>query len=198
MFTVGGEANFPATRWSVVLTAGGPERPEGRAALTSLCESYWYPLYAYVRRTGHSADEAQDLTQDFIVQMLSGRYIHGADPEKGCFRAFLLTSLKFFLSDTRDRNRARRRGGGAPTLPFEISAAEEWYIREPAHAETPERIYERRWARALLDRVLNRLREEFVCHGRLDHFNRLKGICSAKPRSHTPIWRSNWGRRKVL
>ena len=175
MFTKGAEGDFPATRWSLVLMAGGPERPEGRAALTSLCESYWYPLYAYVRRSGYSADEAQDLAQDFIVRLLSGRYVNHADREKGCFRAFLLSSLKFFLADCRDRNRAQKRGGGATLLPFEISDGEELYRREPSHAETPERVYERRWARALLDRVLNRLRDEFIQHGRLDHFNRLKG-----------------------
>ena len=174
MVAMGGEGSFPATRWSLVLTAGGPEQPEGKAALSSLCESYWYPLYAYLRRCGHPAEQAQDLTHDFIVQLLSGRYIYLADPEKGFFRAFLLSSLKFFLSDCRDRDRAQKRGGGAAMLPFEISAGEERYQKEPAHAETPERIYERRWAGALLDRVLNRLRDEFVRHGRLDHFNRLK------------------------
>jgi len=171
MYTLAGERGFPATRWSLVLAAG---EPEGRTALTSLCESYWYPIYAYVRRCGYSAEDAQDLAQDFIVQLLSGRFVNHADPEKRCFRAFLLASLKFFLSDSRDRDRAQKRGGGATLLPFEIASGEEWYQRESAHEETPERIYERRWARALLDRVLNRLLDEFVRHGRLDHFNRLK------------------------
>lgn len=100
--------------------------------------------------------------------------IDRADPEKGRFRAFLLSSLKLFLSDEWDRERAQKRGGLAVTLPFEISAGEELYRREPAHDETPERIYERRWARTVLDQVFHRLREEFVRHGRLDHFNRLQ------------------------
>jgi RNA polymerase sigma-70 factor (ECF subfamily) len=139
-----------------------------------LCESYWYPLYAYIRRRGYTTDEAQDLTQEFFLRVLEGRYFDRADPEKGRFRAFLLSSLKFFLADEMDRNRTQKRGGGLTALPFEIANAEALYQREPAHEETPERIFERRWARALLDRVLDRLRGEFVRHGRLDHFNRLK------------------------
>jgi RNA polymerase sigma-70 factor (ECF subfamily) len=105
---------------------------------------------------------------------LSGSYFDRADPDKGYFRSFLLGALKFFLLDERDRNLAQKRGGGMASLPFEISSGEEIYLREPAHEETPERIFERRWAHSLLDRVLNRLRNEFVRHGRVDHFNRLK------------------------
>jgi DNA-directed RNA polymerase specialized sigma24 family protein len=105
--------------------------------------------------------------------MLDGRYLDRADPEKGRFRAFILTSLKFFLADEADRNRAQKRGGGN-VLSLEISSGEERYQRDPAHNETPERIFERCWALSMLDRVIDRLRAEFVQHGRLDHFNRLK------------------------
>src|SRR5207342_1391406 len=115
----------------------------------------------------------QDLTQDFFMRVLEGRYLDRADPGKGRFRAFLLTSLKFFVADEEDRNRAQKRGGGA-LLPLEFSSGEERYQREPAHDETPERIFERRWALSVLDRVMLRLRNEFVQHGRSEHFERLK------------------------
>src|ERR1700676_5583131 len=163
MHTLPGPSQFPTTRWTLVVAAGDPHRKESRAALVSLCENYWYPLYAYVRRRGHSADEAQDLTQEFFLRILDGRYLDRADPEKGRFRSFLLTSLKFFLADEMDRSRAQKRGGAA-VLPFEVSSGEERYQREPGHNETPERIFERRWAHSLLDKVVARLREEFVQH----------------------------------
>ena len=171
MLTMAGD-RFPATSWTLVLAAGAQNQPDRRAALASLCENYWYPLYAYLRRRNYDADEARDLTQGFFLRVLDGNYIGRVDPAKGRFRSFLLSSLNLFLSDERDRAHAMKRGGGV--LPFEISAAEELYQREPSHSETPERIYERRWARAVLDQVLARLREEFIRNGRLDHFNRLR------------------------
>jgi len=173
MDTLPGPSQFPATRWSLVVAAGDPHRKEARSALVSLCESYWYPLYAYLRRRGYSSDLAQDLTQEFFVRVIEGRYLDRAEPEKGRFRAFLLTSLKFFVADEDDRRRAHKRGGGM-VVPLEFSSGEERYQREPAHAETPERIYERRWALSVLDRVVEKLRNEFVQHGRPDHFERLK------------------------
>jgi len=173
MDTLPGPSQFPATRWSLVVAAGDPHRKEARSALVSLCESYWYPLYAYLRRRGYSSDQAQDLTQEFFVRVIEGRYLDRAEPEKGRFRAFLLTSLKFFVADEEDRRRAHKRGGGM-VVPLEFSSGEERYQREPGHDETPERIYERRWALSVLDRVVEKLRNEFVQHGRPDHFERLK------------------------
>jgi RNA polymerase sigma factor (sigma-70 family) len=173
MHTLPGASQFPTTRWSVVVAAGDPHPKEARSALVSLCEHYWYPLYAYLRRRGYPSDQAQDLTQEFFVRVLEGRYLDRADPEKGRFRSFILTSLKFFVADEADRDRARKRGGGM-VVPLEFSSGEERYQREPAHDETPERIFERRWALSLLDRVIEKLREEFVHHGRPEHFERLK------------------------
>jgi RNA polymerase sigma factor (sigma-70 family) len=173
MHTLPGASQFPTTRWSVVVAAGDPHRKEARSALVSLCEHYWYPLYAYLRRRGYPSDQAQDLTQEFFVRVLEGRYLDRADPEKGRFRSFILTSLKFFVADEADRDRARKRGGGM-VVSLEFSSGEGRYQREPAHDETPERIFERRWALSLLDRVIEKLREEFVHHGRPDHFERLK------------------------
>jgi RNA polymerase sigma factor (sigma-70 family) len=173
MHTKAGATQFPTTRWTLVVAAGDPRRKEARSALVGLCESYWYPLYAYLRRRGYPADQAQDLTQEFFVRVLEGRYLDRADPERGRFRSFLMSSLKFFVADQEDRNRAHKRGGGA-LVPIEFSSGEERYQREPAHDETPERIFERRWALSVLDRVVERLRSEFVQHGRPEHFERLK------------------------
>src|SRR5579864_8515907 len=173
MPTMPGPSQFPTTRWTLVVAAGDPQRKEARSALASLCENYWYPLYAYLRRHGYPADQAQDLTQGFFIRILEGRYLDRADPEKGRFRSFLLSSLKFFVADEEDRYRAHKRGGGA-LVPLEFSSGEERYRREPAHDETPERIFERRWALSVLDRVVERLRNEFVQHGRPEHFDRLK------------------------
>jgi len=173
MHTLPGASQFPTTRWTMVVAAGDPHRKEARSALVSLCENYWYPLYAYLRRRGYPADQAQDLTQEFFMRLLEGRYLDRADPAKGRFRAFLLTSLKFFVADEADRDRAHKRGGGM-VVPLEFSSGEERYQREPGHDETPERIFERRWALSVLDRVVERLRSEFLHHGRPEHFDRLK------------------------
>lgn len=156
-----------------MVAAGDPHRKQARAALVSLCENYWYPLYAWLRRRGYPMDQAQDLTQEFFIRVLEGRYLDRADPEKGRFRSFILTSLKFFVSDEEDRRRAYKRGGGA-VVPLEFSSGEDRYQREPAHDETPERLFERRWALSVLDRVMDNLRNEFLHHGRPEHFERMK------------------------
>src|SRR5690349_8620463 len=131
MHTMTGSSAFPTTRWTMVVAAGDPQRKEARSALVSLCETYWYPLYAYLRRRGYPPDQAQDLTQEFFVRLLEGRYLDRADPEKGRFRSFLLVSLKFFVADEEDRWRTLKRGGGM-LVRMELSSAEERYQREPA------------------------------------------------------------------
>jgi len=181
--TLEGRNQFPTTQWTLVVAAGDPDLKAARSALTSLCEKYWYPLYAYLRRRGYSSEEAQDLTQEFFVRVLEGRYLDRAQPEKGRFRAFMLSSLKFFVADEGDRARAQKRGGGM-VLPLEFSSGEERYQREPSHDETPERIFERRWALSVLDRVIERLRVEFVQGGRQAHFDRLKVFLLGQ--SHVP------------
>jgi RNA polymerase sigma factor (sigma-70 family) len=173
MHTLARSSQFPTTRWTLVVAAADPQRKDARSALVSLCEGYWYPLYAFLRRRGYPADQAQDLTQEFFIRVLEGRYLDRADPEKGRFRSFILTSLKFFVADEEDRHRAHKRGGGV-LVPLEFSSGEERYQREPAHDETPEWIFERRWALSMLDRVVEKLRNEFVRHGRPEHFERLK------------------------
>jgi RNA polymerase sigma factor (sigma-70 family) len=170
-----GRRTFATTRWSVVLAAGHASTGDSREALARLCESYWYPLYAYVRRWGYDADQAQDLTQEFFARLLEKHYLRAADPARGRFRSFLLASLKHFLSNERDRVGAAKRGGRATVVPLEFETAEGRYSREPVDAETPESIYERRWALILLERTLGRLRREFEAAGRNVLFARLEG-----------------------
>jgi RNA polymerase sigma-70 factor (ECF subfamily) len=168
-----GRNEFPTTSWSLVVAAGNPLDPDCCDALLRLCECYWYPVYAYVRRRGHAEQDAQDLTQDFFVRILEGRYLDRADPNRGRFRSFLLNSCKFFLSDQADRARAQKRGAGA-ILPFEIASGEQRYRFEPLDYKTPEHIFERGWAIVLIDRAVSCLRHEFVQHGSLDDFEKLK------------------------
>jgi RNA polymerase sigma factor (sigma-70 family) len=171
--TLPGRKEFPTTSWTLVVDAGDPRHPDCREALARLCEHYWYPIYAYVRRRGHLEEEAQDLTQDFFVRILQGRYLDRADPHKGKFRSFLLNSCKYFLADQGDRARAQKRGEGA-ILHFEVASGEERYSFEPLDNETPDGIFERNWAVSLLNRVVSRLREEFTQHGAPGDFEKLK------------------------
>ena len=158
------DARFATTRWSVVLIAG-QHTTSGRESLARLCQSYWFPLYAYVRRRGYSSEDAQDLTQAFFARLLEKNWVAAADQTKGRFRSCLLSAMKHFLADEWDRERAQKRGGGA-LLSLEFATAEAQYSREPADAETPERIFERRWALTLLDQVLGRLRSEYEREGK--------------------------------
>ena len=171
--TLTAQHEFPTTSWTLVAAAGDSRREDCRDALARLCEHYWYPVYAYIRRRGYTEEEAQDLTQDFFVRILEGRYLDRADQHRGKFRSFLLNSCKFFLADQADRMRARKRGAGA-ILPFEMVSAEDRFRFEPAYNETPETIFERNWAVSLLDRVVSRLKDEFTGHGRPGDFDRLK------------------------
>jgi DNA-directed RNA polymerase specialized sigma24 family protein len=167
-------ARFPTTQWTLVLSASEPTDMEGSGALSALCEGYWYPLYAYIRRSGHSAENAQDLTQAFFARIIEKRYLDRADPNKGRFRAFLLSSLKFFLSDEADREHALKRGGLLPPIPFDIQRGEEFYRFEPVHSDSPDKIFERRWALTLLERVLESLKLELAGQGKEADFGVLK------------------------
>ena len=165
---------FPTTRWTLVAAAGARGDAEGRRALAQLCEAYWYPVYGYMRGRGHSPDNAQDLTQGFFLQVLSGTFFERADSRKGAFRAFLVHAMKYFLADEFDRETAKKRGGGVAELPFTVIDGEAAYAAEPSHEETPERIFQRRWAETLLHQAMGRVREDFARSGRLDHFQELQ------------------------
>lgn len=166
--------SFQTTRWSLVLAAGGDTSPAARAALASLCELYWYPLYAYVRRRGRSPDDASDVTQAFFTALLERRDFDQLTPERGRFRAFLLASLKHFLANDFARRRALKRGGGAAPVSLPLDHAEERYAREPADATTPEMLYERRWALTVIERVLSTLRHEWRRQQREQEFEALR------------------------
>jgi RNA polymerase sigma-70 factor (ECF subfamily) len=149
-----------------VVAASRSNAEHGRESLARLCQSYWFPLYAYVRRRGYPPEDSQDLTQAFFARLVEKNWVADADRSKGRFRTFLLTAMKHFLADEWDRARADKRGGGVTPLPLSFDTAEARYNEEPADSETPERIYERRWAVALLGEVLNRLRTEYEDEGK--------------------------------
>jgi len=154
-----GSARFATTRWSVVLATRG-DAPESRAALETLCAAYWYPLYAFARRRGSSPEDAQDLVQGLFLTLLRRSSLADADPARGRFRTFLLTAFQRHASHERARAAAAKRGGDRERLPFEIDDGERRYSLEPVDDRTPESLYERRWALALLDRAVERLRAE--------------------------------------
>jgi RNA polymerase sigma-70 factor (ECF subfamily) len=170
-----GQERFLTTHWSVVsLAAGQLDSPESAAALERLCRTYWYPLYAYVRRRGYDAHTAQDLTQDFFAHLLSTQALATVDPTRGRFRSFLLASLRNLLANEWKHGRRQKRGGGAIVFSLDAAEAEERYQLEPSDDSNPESTYERKWAEALLERVLARLREECDASGRTQRFETLK------------------------
>ena len=144
---------FTTTRWSLVVAAADSQHPDSAVALTELCSAYWYPVYAFVRRHGFEPESAKDLTQGFFTQLLEKKTLKAARQERGRFRSFLLATLKFYLSHERERAGAQKRGGGRTPLQFDADTAEGKYRLEPADPETPETLFERRWALVLLDRT---------------------------------------------
>jgi RNA polymerase sigma factor (sigma-70 family) len=168
-----GCASFPTTRWGIVLAARDRATSEGRAALEVLCGSNWYPVYAFVRRKGHAPDLAADLVQGFFARLLEKGGLGAVDPDKGRFRSFLMASCSHYLANHHDRERTRKRGG-RPAVSLDADEAERRYRLEPSHDLTPERLYLRRWATTLLDRVLDRLRDEMAREGKGLLFESLK------------------------
>lgn len=164
----------------MVISAGRSDTKTAQQALEELCCAYWYPLYAYVRRRGYSAEDAEDLTQEFFHQLLSGDSLKTADPGKGRFRSFLLTVLKRFLANEWDRARALKRGGGRLLLSLDTSEAETRFGIEPAVDAAPDRMFDRRWAMALLSRAMARVREEFAGAGKAEEFEHIKACLTAE------------------
>jgi DNA-directed RNA polymerase specialized sigma24 family protein len=167
-------ARFPTTRWSCVLAAGGRSTADAWAALAELCAAYWYPVYALIRRKGHDPDTAADLTQDYFARLLEKKTLAAADPDRGRFRAFLRTDCGFFLADARDREARLKRGGGLAAISIDARDAEGRYHIEPADGLTPERLFDRAWALALLDRALNDVGRHYAATGRAALFERLR------------------------
>jgi len=168
---------FETTRWSLVLAAGSNDSSAARAALATLCETYWYPLYAYTRRRGADAEDARDLTQAFLASLIERRDFERVRQDRGRFRAFLLASLQHFIANDAASRRAAKRGGRVTVLPIAPRAfddAEGRYHVEPSDTTTPETLYERRWALTVIDRVLAALREEWEVQSRVEEFDELK------------------------
>ena len=171
-----GQQLFAPTHWSVVLAAGQGETPQSAAALERLCGTYWYPLYAYVRRQGYDVADAQDLTQGFFAHILSRGFLKRASPAKGKFRSFVLGALRYFLADEWAKLQAQKRGGGLTPVFLDAQTAEARYRLEPVDSMDAEKLFERRWATTLLDRVLERLEEEFAKAGRKPVLDQLRGF----------------------
>ncbi len=166
---------FTTTHWSVVLNAGQAASPKAAMALEQLCRTYWYPLYAFVRRKGHGPHDAQDLTQAFFARVLEKNYIAQADRERGRFRTFLLAALTHFLADEWDKTRRYKRGGGREMISFDGTSAEERYRLEPIDHLDAVKLYERRWVTTLFEQVLARLEQEFRDSSKGRLFDGLKG-----------------------
>lgn len=151
---------FATTRWSLVVAAGDRETPQAQEALASLCGIYWPPLYAFLRRQGADHERALDLTQGFFSALIEKNYLGDARRERGRFRTFLLAAVKHYVANERDREHAVKRGGGHALISLDDVQEGRTEFLAPSHDETPEKLFDRRWARALLDTSLNRLREE--------------------------------------
>jgi RNA polymerase sigma-70 factor (ECF subfamily) len=178
-------AGFVPTRWTVVLTAARSDTTHAREALAQLCQTYWYPLYACVRRKGYAPPDAEDLTQAFFARVLEEHFIAAADPAKGRFRSFLLTRLNHFLADEWDRLTAQKRGGGQRLIPLESGTADTRYQIEPVDQYSPDKLFEYRWAVTLLELVFARLRQEYESDGKTALFDELKE-CLAQTRAAVP------------
>jgi len=168
---------FVTTQWNVILSAANTGAAQ-IDALEQLCRAYWYPLYAYVRRRGHGPEDAQDLTQEFFARLLEKNWLADIEPAGGRFRSFLLTAMNGFLANEYDRSRAAKRGGGKQIISLDQDRAEERYLNEPATDETPERIFERRWALTVLDQALARLRNEYETAEKSRQFDLLNPFLS--------------------
>jgi RNA polymerase sigma factor (sigma-70 family) len=167
-------ATFATTHWSVVLAAGRTTTAGSRDALAALCQAYWFPLYAHVRRRGHNAEDARDLTQGFFAELLARNTIESADPQRGRFRTFLLTALDHFLHHTHRDAHTRKRGGAHTFIPWDAQDAEQRLALEPADQRSPDREFDRRWALATLDQARTRLKQEFALTGKSELFDLLR------------------------
>src|ERR1043166_7510610 len=172
---------FATTHWSVVLSAADAAAPGAQEALEKLCRVYWHPLYSYVRLLGHNAEDAQDLTQAFFARFLEKNIVQLARQERGKFRSFLLTSLKNFLANEWERARTSKRGGQHVHLSWDQTSAENQFEREHSSGSSPEEIFDRRWALALFQQALTRLRQEYASAGKGEQFEQLKGFLSDAP-----------------
>lgn len=183
-----GKADFSTTHWSIVLAAGRRPSPHARQALEALCLRYWFPLYAYVRRSDFSSADAQDLTQEFFTRLLDKDWLLDVDPQRGKFRSFLLAALRHFLANARDCQRAKKRGAGRAPVALDFTAAEGRYQAEPADTWTPEMLFQRRWALEILAAALARLQSEFATSKKTLFFQQVRGFLDGtETRAHAEV-----------
>ncbi len=175
-----GAGRFATTHWSVVMAAGRPKSASYQQALETLCQTYWFPLYVYLRRHGCDSNQAEDYTQAFFAGLLAKGGLRLADPKRGKFRSFLLASLKHFLSNERARARAKKRGGGRKVLSLDFENAESQYALEPRDELSPEKLFERSWALTVLDRTMACLQAEAISTNKQKLFDRLKVYLTAE------------------
>ena len=166
---------FATTHWSVVVSAGDSQSAEAEWAMERLCRSYWYPLYAFVRRRGYGHEDASDLTQAFFATFLEKKYLKSVDASRGKFRTFLLTSMTHFLANEWDKSQRQKRGGGFMHLTLDWPSADQRFHLDPADPSSPDKTFDREWALALLERVIVRLREECVAADKAPLFEQAKG-----------------------
>jgi len=180
-------AGFPRTHWSVVLAAAqtsAPQSQEAFDALGKLCEAYWSPIYTFIRRREANPEDAKDLTQGFFARLLDKKYLQGITIEGGKFRSFLLTFVKHFLSDERDKASAQKRGGGQTPFSLDDTTGEDLFQAETATKLSPDQLFERSWAQTVLQQALHRLAREYAESGKADLYEKLKDI---QPGEHGPL-----------
>jgi RNA polymerase sigma factor (sigma-70 family) len=165
---------FQSTHWSVVLAANQADSPQAQEALGRLCQTYWYPLYAFIRRRGNDAEPAKDLTQEFFSRLIAKEYLRIADRERGRFRTFLMSCVEHFLSNERKKEQTIKRGGHYSFVPLDETSAEDRYQTEPVEEMSPDKLLDRRWAMTVLELSFNRLKQEYVESGRVAQFEALE------------------------
>jgi RNA polymerase sigma factor (sigma-70 family) len=175
-------SRFASTRWTLVQSAGADMESKQRA-LSELCEIYWFPLYNFLRRSGHTHANAEDLTQGFFSELIEKDFVSSADPERGRFRTFLLTALKRFAAKQHQHNFAQKRGGSVKTLSIDFAVGDQQHVHEPAHSWTAEREFERQWALTLLQQTMSQLRDSYLQSSKAEIFAKLKPFLTSQPTS---------------
>lgn len=187
-------ARFETTSWSLILRAASADDEEARLAVALLCEAYWYPVYAYIRRQGSSAADAEDLTQGYFARFLEKDFIRDVHPDRGRFRSFLLVSVRNFLNNERDRERALKRGGGRRLVSLDAERAEARLAAEPQDPATPETLFEKSWAQTVIGRVHERLEQEAARRGAADRLARLRPfLAGSEPEGTYAAIAREWG-----
>jgi RNA polymerase sigma factor (sigma-70 family) len=183
-----GADRFHTTQWTVVLLSAQSQAPGCKQALAELCKAYWYPIYSFIRHRGHSPEDAQDLTQGFFLHLLEHKALSRVDRQKGKFRSFLLASLQNYLSNEAQRARCIKRGGKANVVYLDLQSAEDHYRLEPVDALTPEKIFDARWAMALLAEAMNRLREDYAAQDKASTFETLTAFLDVANTKEPPSY----------